>query len=403
MLQTYQDFDVFVIDNASEDGSAEAVSELFGEAVHVVRNTENVGGAGGFHQATVMGQELGYKYIMLADNDIEMDQNAVTVMRNYLEQHTDVGMVGAKIYLMDEPEKIWIFGNHIDFDKFVMIDGYAGVVDNDTLPPVIDCDTVPACALMIKAECLEKVGHMPKENFIYWDDIEWCYRFKLNGYRIVAIEDAKVWHKTGGSVLKTHFATYYFFRNKMKFFSKYLPEEKLQDYIVTTLKAFARRIYGAKHKGLHNNILATMHSINDFVNNVQGKVRDGVILPYDEEKDFLSGILRNQTAVCIMEPSENCAAAQNAYKRIKTRIQEKYPQIEIKRDVDECSVVFRPCSHVYEVKQNILPEIYVDEWGTFITTEEEYLYFRGYRSFENIFIEMYLDLFIKAVKRLREE
>ncbi len=70
---------------------------------------------------------------------------------------------------------------------------------------------------------VEKIGCMPEENFIYYDDITWGVRCHRAGYRVVANSHATVWHKGGAAINPTTFANYYLNRNKVRFFMTYIP------------------------------------------------------------------------------------------------------------------------------------------------------------------------------------
>ena len=67
--------------------------------------------------------------------------------------------------------------------------------------------------------------------FIYFDDIEWCTRVKNSGYAIDALKSAKVWHKGGAREAANTIGPYYFTRNNLKFFSKYMLPSQLEIFI----------------------------------------------------------------------------------------------------------------------------------------------------------------------------
>ena len=75
--QTYQDFDILVVDNASTDDSVAKLQERYGEGITIIQNEENLGGSGGFGRGIRTALDVGYKYFMLVDNDAFLDQYAV--------------------------------------------------------------------------------------------------------------------------------------------------------------------------------------------------------------------------------------------------------------------------------------------------------------------------------------
>lgn len=430
--QTIRDqLDIYVIDNASTDGAPDAIEDQF-PFVEVVRNGINKGGAGGFCQALKMGERLGYKYILLADNDITLASDVIEQLYTFLGNHADVGMVGAKIYLMDDPDRIWIYGNWIDFENYRMIDGFSNELDSEKQPEVVYCDTVPSCCSLIRTECLKKTGYMPEPNFISWDDIEWCYRFGRAGYKVAAISAAKVWHKTGGKVLNSHFSTYYYNRNKLHFFAKYISHDKIHDYTEKMLADFFTRIYGLAQKGCANNVTSLMYAFTDFMYLVRGKAEDKKILPYDRVENLLFAAVQDFSCVKIQCPCDSdeqkqqavCHALHNVLGILKD---EKKTIVEFQGDQqsvlyfkeryeifggnpyeETCEgaadgIKLTLCSHVTHVETYVPGEIYIDEWCNVIADGNDYHYFRNYDYAKRNFAMMYRSLFTNAVFKIRED
>ena len=346
--------DVYVIDNASTDGAPDAVEQCF-PWVHVIRNKENVGGAGGFAQALAMGNQQEYPYIVLADNDIEWESTVLEELHEYLKSHGDVGMVGPKLLRMDRPDRVWIFGQTIDFDSYKVIDGYFDQPDDDVQEDEIFCDNIPACCLMIKRACLKQTGYMPADNFIAWDDVEWCHRFGLAGYKVAVIKKVKVWHMTGARVIQNYFFTYYQNRNKMHFFANYISEDSIEKYAESALGELFAKIYGYAHKGKYNAITTLMYALQDFLNNVRGRAEEHKILPVED----IAGCERSNRETVLV-------------------------------------------SHVKDITDYDETKLYEDSWGNVIATKEEFYYFQNYNLARRNFIMMYKQLFIDAIKRIRE-
>lgn len=228
--QTVHDFDIFVVDNASVDASVKALQENFGTKINLLVNEENLGGSGGFNTGLREVLKQDYEYLMCVDNDVRFAEDAVEQLLSFLETHEDVGMVGSCCYFMDAPDRIWSYGAEIDFEKYVQIDLYRNCLNTDEVPEVVYCTYVPACAMMLRTSAVRRVGIMPEENFIYWDDMEWGYRFNRAGYKVAAYKRAQVWHKGGGRNGGTTFNNYYMWRNRLRFFMKTLSGERLERF-----------------------------------------------------------------------------------------------------------------------------------------------------------------------------
>ena len=105
-IEINESFHLYMVDNASTDGSAEWVTASFGSNVTIIRNAKNLGGAGGFNTALRDAIEKGYEYVILLDNDIVVAKKCIDNLVKYLDSHLDVGCVGAKIMIMDRPDYI---------------------------------------------------------------------------------------------------------------------------------------------------------------------------------------------------------------------------------------------------------------------------------------------------------
>ena len=130
---------------------------------------------------------------------------------------------------MDYPDYVQQYGLDLDFDNFTAITHYADYLDDGNIPEVNECDTVATCSVMLRTRFIKEsdIGIMPEDNFIYWDDMEWCYRFHLAGYKVVTIKDSVVLNKMGSNAKPVNtFINYYMWRNRIHFFMKYTPEEK---------------------------------------------------------------------------------------------------------------------------------------------------------------------------------
>jgi len=280
----YLDFDVFVVDNASTDGSAEAIQNEFGERLTLLINEMNTGGSGGFNRGMreVMARNA-YKYVILLDNDTTLENNAIRELRSYMDQHPEVGICGAAIFQMNKPEIIQEMGALISLDEFTNKPLYRQLTA-DVLPLFVECDYVPFCAAIIRIDAIQKVGLMESRYFIYWDDMEFCWRVRNAGYKIRAISSAIVYHNMSWSKPETSFIFYYFFRNKTNCFARHTNdfEFALLPEIIT------KRFYRSMICNQDNSPVTStyMYALDDALNGVMGKADDYKIVPLCTERKW---------------------------------------------------------------------------------------------------------------------
>lgn len=412
IMQSIDDFDIYVVDNASTDCSVKKIKEEFGSRVNLIVNEENLGGSGGFNTGLKAAMEKDYKYIMLMDNDIIADKHAVEELLDFMEKNADVGMAGSKVYYMDEPQKIWGYGGTIDFDKYVQRDKYKNMIDCDEIPDVSYCDYVAACSLMVRKEAVEKVGLMPEENFIYWDDMEWGYRFNLAGYRVATYGKSKIWHKGGGRNAVNTFSNYYMWRNRIKFFIKFLTKEEIEKFADVILNEMFRMIYGCHIKGEDNVIKSVMYAFDDAVHNVMGKADEYKILPRNRNVTRLEKALGSAEKVLIKFNGdfEGLGNIVRSIKKVNDNIRlsisvENADLDKVQKQYSDCEILDRyepekydfhmiMCEHIFKLTDDMPKDVYIDTWCNIVYTQEDYMYAISFNVVKDLFVICKRDMLI---------
>lgn len=321
--QKFRDFDLYVCDNASTDDSVNVIRKIFSEYkkssntadesgskkdidsetsdgseskeninsenhiiyTKLIINQANLGGSGGFDAAMRVALEHGgYDYIMCVDNDALLDENAVGELVAFMDAHPDTGMAASKIYNLEQPDVVQNFGQRINYETFSTEPLYYGRIEDGSMPEVVYSDAVPACSLLVRKEVIDQVGLMPEENYLYWDDTEWCARARAAGYRVASVGSSAALHSMGARKEDVStFPTYYAWRNWICFFIMHTPEEKLTDMCIS----FLTEIYLVQAAGYSGNrfrkAAAVMAAYDDAIHGVTGKARDGIIGPVEKD------------------------------------------------------------------------------------------------------------------------
>lgn len=406
-----KNFDVYVVDNASVDGSADAIEEAYGNRVILIRNEENLGGSGGFNTGLRAARQQGYPYYMCVDNDIVMDEHNVENLYQFLESHKEVGIVGSKICRMQHPDRLQELGAALDFEKCLHVPLYKNYLDNEEIPEIQDCDYVPACSLMIRDEVIDKIGLLPEENFIYWDDMEWCYKAKLAGYRVAAYREAKVLHDMGMGTGDTYFSTYYFWRNRIRFFATYTPQDRRDVAMENLLENLFQTLYGCYYKGKTNQISVMAHMFDDAIHNLTGKAAEGKILPRDKINDRMEGLIEKYHDI-VIEFNDDYRLLQDIVKKVQNAgteitlrivsddaetLQKQYPEYSVLKTEqvspetleDESVLWLAMCDHVSGVKDRSMQKVYVDPYSNLLENERDIQHFDSYEYNKNLFVQMW--------------
>ena len=199
---TYPNYEIIVVDNGSKDGTPDLIRNNFPN-VKLILNKKNFGFTGG--------NNIGIKkaigdIIFLLNDDTKIHPNLIEVLVKELESSSRIGIVGPKIYFMDEPNKIWFAGGKIDWAKSDSFHLGRDLTDkklgNDSKKEVLvytyglteEVDFITGCALMIKKEVIDKIGLLDNKFFAFYEDADWCQKAKKAGYQVVYIPFGGVWH-----------------------------------------------------------------------------------------------------------------------------------------------------------------------------------------------------------------
>jgi hypothetical protein len=227
--------EVIVVDNASTDGSPEAVEKDF-PGVKLVRNGTNRG----FATANNIGiEQSNGRYVCLINSDIKVLGNCLERLCDYMDSHPAIGMVGPKILNPDMTSQcscrrfpsLWnnfcaATGLNRLFQQTSFFSGeHMFFFKHDVVNRV---NVLVGCFLMVRREALTQVGLLDERFFIYAEDIDWCRRFWNAGWGVVFFPGAQAFHYMGGSSSNapTKFAIEQD-RAKMQYWRKYhrIPDQ----------------------------------------------------------------------------------------------------------------------------------------------------------------------------------
>lgn len=414
-----QCFDIYVVDNASTDSSVIRIRESFGNRVNIIVNNENKGGSGGFNTGLREALKQDYRYILLFDNDIVVDRYAIEELHSFLESHEEVGMAGSKVYFMDEPERIWGYGGRINFESYIQEDNYKNCTDSESIPEILYCDYVPACSLMVRTDAVKKVGIMPEDNFIYWDDMEWGYRFNQAGYKVAVWGRSKIWHKAGGRNAGNTFINYYMWRNRIRFFMKFVKADKKEHFADAILTELFRLIYSCNLKGETNIIKSVMYAYEDALYGISGKAESYKILNRNNDRNRLAEALGSSKSLVILF-NGNYEGLGNIIRNSRKIIPQLQIVISISEDVEEvdkvkemfssCGIVkdfipkqfdlhFIMCEHIFNVSELKENHIYIDPWCNIIFTKDDFTLCKSFILNLNLFLTCRKDIMLKQIDK----
>jgi hypothetical protein len=218
----YDNHDTVVVDNASTDGSAEAIREQF-PGVELVVNTDNLGGTGGFNSG--MRHALAnrdYKYVWLLDNDAEVEPNTLGELVDAMERDETIGIAGSRIIDSDRRDITVEAGAFLKRDSIGVQPLYRNIRNLNIAERVMEVDYVAICSALARTSALERVGLMDERYFFFWDDMDWGLQFKENGFKVVSVLSSIVYHPAFTEKRGIMADYYYGNRNSLLTYTKHM-------------------------------------------------------------------------------------------------------------------------------------------------------------------------------------
>lgn len=214
----YDNYEITVVDNASTDGSVEAIKEQFPD-IDILVNTKNLGCGGGLNTGMKHIVEKGeYKYIWLLDNDAEIENNTLRELMKVMESDEKIGISGCALY--DYHNKNFLVDCGSFVNRKAQSKGFSG--ENVVLPnDPFEVDFVISASAVVRTQAVKEVNFIDQRYFFEWDDIDFCISLKEKGYKAVSVPSAKVYHKPFLPGERS-WNPYYVFRNRALFISKHL-------------------------------------------------------------------------------------------------------------------------------------------------------------------------------------
>lgn len=244
-------FDIWVVDNNSQDDSITMIKEYFPQ-VNVIENKENVGFARANNQ--VIAKCTG-DYILILNPDTLILQNAPEKIVNFMGENPTVGICGCKVLNEDRTLQLAcrrsIPTPHVAFFRF---SGLSRLFPNSKITAKYnltyldpnkahEVDAVSGAFLMIRRKVVDNIGMLDERFFMYGEELDWCLRTKKAGWKVMYYPDAEIIHYKGEcSKTNSRKATFEFYRSmylfhKKHFADNYNPIINIIIYAVILLKA----------------------------------------------------------------------------------------------------------------------------------------------------------------------
>ena len=217
------DYEIYVVDNNSADGSQTAVKNKFSE-VKLIENETNTGFAHANNQALSI---MKGKFAVLLNSDAVLKENAIKKLLTFMTSTPCAGIAGVQLLNDDGSRQ-----NSIDnfpateteiFNKSILRLFFPGKYPskNRSYQNPIEVDSVIGACMIVSKEAMDEVGILDEDYFIFLEETDWCFRMYKKGWKIYHVPDAEVFHLSGHSKKKTPWRSQIeYYKSLYKFFRK---------------------------------------------------------------------------------------------------------------------------------------------------------------------------------------
>jgi GT2 family glycosyltransferase len=219
--QTYDNFNLYLVDNASSDNTLERVRSYCHPRIVIVPNQLNLGVAEGNNVGIRAALQDGCGLVLLINNDTVFNSDLLDELAQGLQRY-ECEMIAPKILFFDAPDKVWYAGGYLNAWRACGNHFGMGDKDNGQFDLAKAVGYSPTCCILIKREVFDRVGLMDSTYFLYFDDTDFCLRAQKVGIRLFYLPSARLRHKvsslTGGT---SNLALRYTTRNHVYYVCKH--------------------------------------------------------------------------------------------------------------------------------------------------------------------------------------
>lgn len=198
--------EIIVVDNASADGTADSVRRGFPQVL-VLSNDVNRGFAAANNQGM---ERASGQYILLLNPDTIVHPQSLDSLCEFMDRHEDVAICGPRLLngdgtLQQSARRFPTFRGALH--KYTVLRSLGifrahyvrWMMKDFAHDRQMDVDQVMGSALLLRRSLLERIGIMDERFFMYYEEVDLCYRVKQAGGRVVFVPDAVITHLGGQS------------------------------------------------------------------------------------------------------------------------------------------------------------------------------------------------------------
>lgn len=193
--QSRCDFDIYLIDNCSTDGSVDFAVKNF-PSIKIIANARNYGFAEGYNRAIA---SIDAEYIALINADTKADPEWFKNLINILETDQNIAIAGSKLLFYEHPDTINSAGMMLTLAGVSYDIGF-GLKDNRANETPRYVGAICGASMMVRKSIFSELGGFDPDYFLLCEDTDLCWRAWLAGHKVALEPSSRMFHKFGGKI-----------------------------------------------------------------------------------------------------------------------------------------------------------------------------------------------------------
>jgi len=228
-------YKIFLVDNGSPDDSIKIFNQEYksNKLIKILNTKANLGYAGGNNFGIDYALNNNFDFIVLLNNDVLVDPN---FLEELFKETNNYDILAPKIYFApgfefhkdryqkkDLGKVIWAMGGQIDWNNIYTSNISIDKVDHGQFGKINNkIDFISGCCLMASRQVFKTIGKLDDTYFMYLEDVDFCHRAKMAGFKLACIPKSIIWHLNSGSTSGPgNLQNYFITRNRIYFAYKY--------------------------------------------------------------------------------------------------------------------------------------------------------------------------------------
>jgi GT2 family glycosyltransferase len=227
---------IIIVDNGSTDGSIKTLNNFYQNSIFIIDAKENLGFAAGANLGIQYGLSQNYKWFLLLNNDTIVDTDFINEMYKATLNSNRYEILAPIIFYHSNPSTIWYLGDRLIGKTLLTRNYYKNRKIDQLLPALIPIDFTNGCAMMVCRTVFEQIGLLDSSLIMYGEEVDFCWRARLAGFKFACSTPARIWHKISKSSQRDQpRARYLRIRNQVIFYRRYSRSIQLLILIIFTL------------------------------------------------------------------------------------------------------------------------------------------------------------------------